>query len=287
MSLVNINPNVEDVHYRYKRPQIQVKFEHAHGASTRVTNLTQVAAALVVNLSKKTNATADNMRTHILKALQKQMGVMAILSSTKDPIFKGHIAPSRFEAELNKWVVKNILCPKCSSPEYVKSGCPACGYEKLKVSSSITSGYVVEVEAEDSKVSLEQCDRLHKLYDLRPNQVVDRAIDRIWKSDDSKWAALRKQVDELINEITQHNTIILCTEDVSKRLKSFLSQTSQIHLTNDHAQFVDFPHVTYAWSQQVLLETLDQVLEIATEDGRYVHVPRGFPYKKGDKVTKA
>lgn len=125
--LLNIPSYVEDPHYRYKMPRLQLKIEgKGNGIKTNIVNLQDAAKALRVPTE------------YPLKFLGHELGSQTIYKEKgKDvtSIINGSFKEDDIKNMLDKFIEKYVLCPNCKYPEMsmkVKAGkisgqCNACG----------------------------------------------------------------------------------------------------------------------------------------------------------------
>lgn len=116
MSKVNIPKSVNDPFYRYKRDQIKVQILNNNGGVTKLTNICEICNQLDVEIKS------------LLQFFKKKLNVSII---EKDLIIKKIETVDNLEKILEEYIVLNVVCPKCSNPEFSlineKKSCKACG----------------------------------------------------------------------------------------------------------------------------------------------------------------
>lgn len=126
--LINIQ-NIEDAHARYKMPKLQTRIkDKGKFAETFVSNLSDVAKALKVNLPAP------------LKFIESNLGSQFMLADKKDHssyYIKGRFSYEQLYEPLRLFIDQYVLCSKCGLPEleYKKDekdrcsrSCKSCGH---------------------------------------------------------------------------------------------------------------------------------------------------------------
>lgn len=126
-SEINIPSTVQDPHYRYKMPRIQVAHQGSgNGVKTKWINLAEITNALKVPIE------------YPLKFIGKELGSNTEIKVNSYLINGNHTA-EKMQEILDKFIKKYVLCPKCKLPEIhgkiiVKKGksdikciCRSCG----------------------------------------------------------------------------------------------------------------------------------------------------------------
>jgi translation initiation factor 5 len=124
MVKVNIPASIQDPSYRYKRDKIEITIQNTNGGITKLLNIDKIASQLGCDL------------VDILKFLKKKINTSII--EKNGPFIRKIETVDNLENILGEFIVKNILCAKCSNPEFnsekinkstIKT-CKACGYSK-------------------------------------------------------------------------------------------------------------------------------------------------------------
>lgn len=119
---VNIPREIEDPHYRYKMPILNIKSEgRGNGLKTRLCNINDIAKAL------------ERDPNHIAKFFGFELGTQV---TTQDGfLLNGQHEPQALMLLLDSFIEKYVLCEWCQNPEtdfFVKKQslrlkCRACG----------------------------------------------------------------------------------------------------------------------------------------------------------------
>ena len=132
MSYVSINPNnLNDEHYRYKRPLIVTRFDKSN--KTYLENINQICSA-------------------IFRDKKLFYGYLKIILNTQVNIkkigFLEKMSNCSIENHINDFVNNYVLCGSCSNPEtelkkkkskdYLYLKCKACGLRTTVINNKIT-----------------------------------------------------------------------------------------------------------------------------------------------------
>lgn len=116
---LNVNGS-DDPHYRYKMPSLEVTILSKFGGTTSVTNADTVASAIYRELSDLSSCFSKSLGTRA--KVQKSDGTIEIPGKHDVQVLQEH---------LQKYILTNVLCQKCGSPETLshkkKRKCQACG----------------------------------------------------------------------------------------------------------------------------------------------------------------
>lgn len=116
---LNVNGS-DDLHYRYKMPPLKVVVLGKSGGTTCVTNANTVASAIYREITDLSSCFSKSLGTRA-KA-QKSDGTVEIPGKHDAQILQEY---------LQKYIMSNVLCDKCGSPETLpykkKRKCHACG----------------------------------------------------------------------------------------------------------------------------------------------------------------
>jgi len=124
MPKVNIPHSNIDPTYRYKRDKIEIIIQNTNGGITKLLNIDKIATQLGCEQS------------NILKFLKKKINTSII--EKNGPFLRKTETVDNLENVLEEFISKEVLCPKCSNPEFnaekinkstIKT-CKACGYSR-------------------------------------------------------------------------------------------------------------------------------------------------------------
>ena len=127
MPKVNIPASVRDPTYRYKRDKIEIVIQNTNGGITKLLNIDKIAQQL--------GTTQDD----ILKFLKKKCNTSII--EKNGPFLRKSETIDNIEKVLEEFILKEVLCPKCSNPEFTSEKvektevktCKACGDSRTKL----------------------------------------------------------------------------------------------------------------------------------------------------------
>ena len=127
MPKVNIPSSVRDPTYRYKRDKIEIVIQNTQGGITKLLNLDKIALQL--------GTTQDEL----LKFLKKKANTSVI--EKNGPFLRKTETVDNLEKMLEEYISKEVLCPKCSNPEFTSEKvektevkiCKACGYSRTNL----------------------------------------------------------------------------------------------------------------------------------------------------------
>lgn len=119
MSKVNIPKSNQDPFYRYKREEIKIQILNNNGGVTKLLNIESICKGLNINLKE------------LFSFYKKKLNVTII---EKDFVIKKVETINKLEEILEEYIKLNVLCTKCSNPEFTESNgkktCKACGFSK-------------------------------------------------------------------------------------------------------------------------------------------------------------
>ncbi|KAI5159999.1 translation initiation factor 5 [Nematocida ausubeli] len=128
MKAINIDRNSEDVFYRYKMPEIEVKIEgRGNGIKTVLVNIEDIAKSL------------DRDPKYITKYLSYDLGTLSSVDETNSKyIINGSHTSEKVQSCIFKFIEEFILCKSCErNPEtvlftdanrkHIQQRCKACG----------------------------------------------------------------------------------------------------------------------------------------------------------------
>lgn len=119
MSKVNVPKSNNDPFYRYKREEIKIQNLNNNGGVTKLLNIELICKGLNINPKE------------LLHFYKKKLNVTII---EKDFIIKKIETINKLEEILEEYIKLNVLCPKCSNPEFTekdkKNICNACGFSR-------------------------------------------------------------------------------------------------------------------------------------------------------------
>lgn len=125
MTKVNIPRSNIDPTYRYKRDKFEIVIQNTNGGITKLLNIDKIAQQLGEDESS------------ILKFLKKKCNTNII--EKNGPFLRKTETVDNLENIIEEYISKEILCPKCSNPEFsveesnkIKT-CKACGYSRTKL----------------------------------------------------------------------------------------------------------------------------------------------------------
>ena len=123
--MLNINPNTDDIFYRYKMPKIEIRNAgRGNGSYTFLDNIDKVAEAI--------NTPVIILLNYISKSLGSACNI-------KKKTINGHYTNDKILEEIYKFISFFVLCEKCSIPEVIpivkgtkknkilEMKCSACG----------------------------------------------------------------------------------------------------------------------------------------------------------------
>lgn len=124
MPKVNIPSSVNDPTYRYKRDKIEIVIQNTNGGITKLLNIDKIAIQL--------GSTQDD----ILKFLKKKANTGII--EKNGPFLRKSETVDNLENILEEYILKEVLCSKCSNPEFSTENvkktciktCKACGHSR-------------------------------------------------------------------------------------------------------------------------------------------------------------
>jgi len=154
MSLNIGRVNMGDIHYRYKRSKVELRYSgRGKNSKTAIVNLAKIAKQLKTEPG------------YISKFFETKFAtVTGIDSKTKDWFLKGEHSFVDVNEKLEDFIDLYILCTHCNNPEtslgchrdYVKMFCYACGKKGRVVDSSDKRGkfakYLKKNPQDDSKM---------------------------------------------------------------------------------------------------------------------------------------
>ncbi len=139
-SLKAINPNKQgDEFERYKRPVLNINHFSFGGGGIEITNIKEVALALVPSMERKNPGNVKKLITDIFRFFKKKLGLNITLNATGDDakvtaIYKirimGMTTLDTLEKALEQFICDELLCPICHLPELNinRSECYSCGF---------------------------------------------------------------------------------------------------------------------------------------------------------------
>lgn len=184
-----------DRFYRYKRDAVELKFIHAKGGQTEITNLESIAKQL-------------KCRSHKLcKFMQKTLGLK--ISGATLP---GRIESNRIESAIDKFAEEFIICKRCGLPELSAGGaCLACGKASTAKERKHQDDPMPPLAPTAAKADSEQkllLDReisgwIEKLYERKAlpssSTAAGALIDACWSCDTkTQWDALLPQIQAFL-----------------------------------------------------------------------------------------
>ena len=123
--MLNIPSYVEDPSYRYKMPRLQTRIEgRGNGIKTALPNMFDVARYLRVPVEFPT------------KYFGCELGAQSMISEDR-AIVNGAHTQETMQEQLDRFIDKYVLCPKCKLPEitmeitkkkFIEAKCAACGW---------------------------------------------------------------------------------------------------------------------------------------------------------------
>jgi translation initiation factor 5 len=127
MPKVNIPSSNRDPTYRYKRDKIEIVIQNTQGGITKLLNLDKIALQI--------GTTQDDL----LKFLKKKANTSVI--EKNGPFLRKSETVDNLEKMLEEYILKEVLCPKCSNPEFTSEKvektevktCKACGYSRTSL----------------------------------------------------------------------------------------------------------------------------------------------------------
>jgi translation initiation factor 5 len=127
MPKLNIPRSVHDPTYRYKRDKIEIVIQNTNGGITKLLNIDKIALQL------------GSTQEDILKFLKKKANTSII--EKNGPFLRKSETVENLEDMLEEYILKEILCPKCSNPEFTEEKikktsiktCKACGYSRTEL----------------------------------------------------------------------------------------------------------------------------------------------------------
>lgn len=125
MPKVNIPRSNVDPTYRYKRDKMEIIIQNTNGGITKLLNIDKIAEQL-----------GEDVLT-ILKFLKKKCNTNII--EKNGPFLRKTETVDNLENVLEEFISKEILCPKCSNPEFCiertnkTKTCKACGHSRTNV----------------------------------------------------------------------------------------------------------------------------------------------------------
>lgn len=117
---VNIPQSCDDPFYRYKRPLLVVEQLRRGGGTTVLKNAAAVAKAIYRSDSD-------------LRALYQQCYKCTVQLKNGEVIIHKLVDAADCEEQLERYIEREVLCPRCRNPETVSSEgsarqCQACGH---------------------------------------------------------------------------------------------------------------------------------------------------------------
>ena len=140
---VNIPRDVEDSHYRYRMPILNVKIEgRGNGIKTRLINIVEISKAL------------DRPTTYVVKFFGFELGAQVIIPPIPEGQFlvNGKHDANDLAKLLDRFIEKYVLCGGCRNPETVimikreapRMRCKACGRITVCDVSHKIANYIVK-----------------------------------------------------------------------------------------------------------------------------------------------
>lgn len=186
-TIINIGGDSADVHYRYKRDQIETQFLNTKGGITSITNFDIILKQLKM---------PQEFAVAFYKKVKKTYG----LAQLNPGQFRGVLTINQLEKILNKMIKKYVLCVNCGLPEITKGICLACGYsgssstehpgiggrEQTPAQSVQTIKDIITITAMQSyenniNPSLKLVHHLYDLYRVNETDGLNKALDDFWK----------------------------------------------------------------------------------------------------------
>lgn len=206
---VNIAGDPNDIHYRYKRNAIEVKYQTSKGTQTVIQNLSQICEQLAVSQLKPDER--QNMVLSIKKHLIKKIKtVYGLVTERKDGTIclQGKVASQDLEAIVNALIKQHLLCKRCGLPEWVPNDrCYACTFSKSKAPTDASDDDDKE-EDKNEKDTLDeraaslikQLDEFKEGHSIEIKRLVEQLIERCWDCETIKvFNSLAKEANKLMS----------------------------------------------------------------------------------------
>ncbi len=112
----NNDKTKNDPSYRYMRDKLDIKKE---GEFYVIKNIEKVSKQIYSNI--------DDIVKYLNKAIGQKLQVDKKLNIIK---YKSNNNSVNVENFLEEYIKTNVICKKCSIPEFINNSCAACGFNK-------------------------------------------------------------------------------------------------------------------------------------------------------------